>query len=254
MKKDKPTKYYWAFAIALMAAINFAVAASDRENEIQRYVDVFSKGTPIDQKQACEQLSWEGLSDPRLFDVIEHNLQQTYKTAGERQSADLAAWQAKALAYSGQEKYRATLQAVEHDGATRGMRSHAKAALELLPAYARWNPIISDTSQPIPGKDAEINRLANMLRSGDKGLQEIAAQRIIEKPIRDNELFAILQKAVEPDINKEWSGEDIKSVAYMLKALAGSGQAEYIATVRQAADHATDAKVRNYARGYVSKL
>jgi hypothetical protein len=254
--KMKPVKQqgFWVACVAVIGLLNAAVlgAAPSREEEINKYVDTFSHKGTLEQQAASEELGWAGLTDPRIFDLMEKNLQAVYKNVSDRAAVNHAAWLCKGLGYSGQEKYRATLQEVADNARSGGLRKYAKEGLDLQPNYKKWNPIMVDTAQFNEAKSAELNRFANMLRSGDKGLQQVAARRIIEQEVKDEWLLDLLQQTVQPDIAKSWSDErDVKTVGYMLKGLAASGNPKYRATVEQAANSAGSSKVQRYAKGYL---
>jgi len=241
----------WMTIAALFGLFSSAVTAQDREQEIQKYVEIFSGKPNATQQQAAEQLEWAGLSDSRIFDAVEKNLLAIYKTV-DRQDANYASWLCKALAFSGQEKYRATLQGVEKDGAQRNLRNYASWSLKMLDRYAKWNPIIDNPGNANPAKSADINRVANMVLSGDKDLQNAGAQRIIEQHIDDDWLYDLVQQTVRPELAKDWTEDgDVKAVAYMLKALASSHKQVYRATLEEAAAHAGSVRVRKYAEGYL---
>ncbi|MFT3929530.1 MAG: hypothetical protein QM709_04440 [Spongiibacteraceae bacterium] len=257
MKKKSVWKRYAMAALLLIniLRVDAVFAIDNRAEDIQAYTAIFTDPNADVRTviQACERLGWAGLDDPQLFDIIEKKLLATYKAGTDRDITNTAAWLSHALAYSGQEKYRATLQDVAKHSRASNVTRHAEEALEELSLYTKWNPIISDHTLDMQGKSGDINRFANMLRSNEKALQEIAARRIINDSIRDADLLAVVQQAVTPDIRKSWSENDAKSVAYMLKALAVSGQAQFISTVEDAAQNATTPKVRKYAEGYLKK-
>jgi hypothetical protein len=240
-------------AALLLAGLLSTAHAGNRDADIDQYLNVFANASPVEQKNACESLSWEGISDPRLFDEIEKKLLAVYISVGEHRESDSAAWLVKALAYSGQAKYQATLAKVAQHGGTLSLRNYAKNAQVELTHYAQWNPIIADDSQQQTSKSPQVNRFANMLRSGDKNLQEVAARRIIEQPLRDELLYDLLQQQASGYIHANLSEGEEKPVAFMLKALAASGQEKYLATVREASESATSSTVRKYAKSYVKK-
>lgn len=252
MTKNDPLWRRSAVALLLAGLLNSA-HAGNRDADIDKYLDIFTNMTPAMQKAACKELSWEGLSDPRLFDVIEKKLLEAGRATSGHNNFDYAAWLAKGLSYSGQPKYKAALQEVALNGHDGTLRRYARDAIEDLARYAQWVPIIDDESQHRPDKSPEVNRFANMLRSGDPGLQEIAARRIIEEPLHDDMLYDLLQQQVIPHLAVDWNADDAKPVAYMLKALALSGQEKYLATVREAANGAASSTVQKYARGYLKR-
>lgn len=240
--------------LAIAGLGQIGVAAAQGGDQTQHYIDVFSGKPRIQQRQACESLQWAGLSDQRVYDLIERNLLASYKTINDRQDSDYVAWLSRALSFSGQEKYRATLQEVAENGGHRNVRGHAEKALKELDNYKRWNPILGSRAGYVAGKSDEVNRLGAMLRSGEKGLQQAAASRIHFAQLYDSWLLGTLEQAVKPTLATDWEEkEDINAVAYMLRALAGPGKPEYRATLEQAANSAGSSKVRKYAAGYLKK-
>jgi hypothetical protein len=240
-------------AALLLAGLLSAAHAGNRDADVDKYLDIFANETQASQKDACKALSWEGLSDPRLFDEIEKKLLEANQATSGHRNFDYAAWLAKALSYSGQPKYKASLQEVALNGHDSTLRRYARDAIEDLAHYAQWNPVIADESQLRADKSPEVNRFANMLRSGDKDLQEIAARHIIEQPLNDDLLFDLLQQQVTPYLATDWHDDDAKAVAYMLKALAASGQEKYLSTVREASVSAKSSTVQKYAKGYLKR-
>jgi hypothetical protein len=231
-----------------------ATAAPGQGAEIGHYVEVFSGAPRIQQKQACQALQWAGLSDPRIFDLVENNLLAAYKQVDDRDDVDYAAWLSKALAFSGQDKYRGTLSEVAANGGHRNLRKHAAKALEELDNYRRWNPVLASRAGYATDQSDAANRLAAMLRSGEKGLQRAAAGRIHHGHLYDSYLLNTLEQAVQPALATDWSDKaDIDAVAWMLRALAGAGKPEYRATLERAAASAGNGKVRKYAASYLKK-
>lgn len=230
------------------------VAAAQGQGATPNYLDIFSGKPRIQQQQACESLQWAGVSDPRVYDLIEKNLLASYKQINDRYDTNYVAWLSRGLAFSGQEKYRATLQEVAANGGHRGVRNHAAKALDELDNYKRWNPILGNRAGYVAGKSDEVNRLGAMLRSNEKGLQRAAASRIHFGQLYDGWLLGTLEQTVKPTLGTDWQEkEDIDAVAWMLRALAGPGKPEYRATLEQAANGAASDKVRKYAAGYLKK-
>lgn len=238
-------------AALLIATPSFAQA--DREEEIQRYITLFSStDNESEVVAACQQLEWLGLNDPRMFDVAEQRLLALYKTADHDDFVAMLAWQAKALAFSGQEKYRATLSEVAMHGKDKRLRRHASASLSILDSYIEWQPLITDTTGYRGDQPEPVNRYATMLKTRKKKLQAIAAKRIIAEQIDNQYLLDLLRDLIEPELLHHWQDRnDASAVAHMLKALAQSGKAEYRPTLEKAAEHAGTDRIRKYAKSYL---
>jgi hypothetical protein len=245
----------WAALLTLLVGllqIN-AAAAANRDADVSKYLTIFTEQTKVEQIAACQSLEWAGLSDPRLFDMVEKNL-QTYLTTDNKDDANYAAWLSKALGFSGQDKYRDTLKSVVQKTKQRNLRKYAEQALIMLGDYQKWNPIINDQSRLNASESAENNRLANMLRSGERRLQDLAAIQIVDQQIKSDWLFGLVRDTVQPDITRDWSDDaDLRAIRFMLRALAASGKAEYRALVEEAATTAGSSKVRKYAEGYLKQ-
>lgn len=240
--------------VLLACAFGYAGMAAAQRVDVQHYIDVFSGKPRVQQRQACESLQWAGLSDTRVFDLVEKNLLASYRQINDREDTDYNAWLCRALAFSGQEKYRATLQEVAANGGHRNLRNHAAKALLELDQYKRWNPILASRAGYVAGKSDEVNRLGAMLRSGEKGLQLAAARRIHFGQLYDSWLLDTLHEVVKPALSTDWSDkDDIDAVAWMLRALAGPAKVEYRSTLEQAASSAANRKVRKYAADWLKK-
>lgn len=205
-----------------------------------------------EQISAARSLEWLGLSDPALFNIIEKNLLDTYMRSDKR-AVEYASWMAKALGYSGQARYTATLEEVAEEGDHRKVRKNASAALQDLPRYTAWNPVISSRSAWRNDKSDLVNRYANMVRSGDLELQRMAAKRMSFEKLFDDWLLELLNKEVDAR-SREMRDDKlfIDSVAWMTKILAASGLNEYRPSVEDIAANAHSKKLRSYARKYIA--
>ena len=234
------------FCVLVLSA---APAASDSLDE---YIQIFTDGNSQQQTQAAKDLAWAGLSDPRLFDLIEQSMLEKYLTVENKYAVDDTAWLARALSCSGQEKYRATLQKVASDSPQKKIRRHAENSLVQLDNYARWNPIISDTSNRDSSKSDEINRYANMLRSNDLELQRIGAKRVHNTHSYDTYLLDILDAEIRArylEVNND--SLFIDTVAWMCKALSGSRVEAYKPTIVEVSKNAGNSKLAKYAKKYL---
>jgi hypothetical protein len=239
-------------AVALLLLSTLLTAAVSPLTE--RYINVFS-GTPSRSAEldALNQLQWSGLSDPRLFDLLETRLLNLYPSA-RGDDVDLASWYAKALGTSGLDKYRATLQGIVDSKANGKIRKYAQEGIDNIAKYAEWNPVISARDGLDPDKPEQTNAFVNMLRSDDWALKNMAAKRIYADRVYDTYLLDALDteiKALYP--NNYQSSLEVQTVAWMCRALASSRDPSYRATLQTVAAEAGSSKVRNYARKYLKQ-
>lgn len=242
---------HWLAVAAFTLAATVAQAASGQKELVDRYIKVFSTEPAHIQKDAAQDLEWLGLSDTRLFDLIEKNLKAHYQSV-DKVTVDYAAWMAKALGFSGNDKYRATLETVVAGAGHKNLKKHAGTALENLAQYQRWNPIIAGNGQAIGGLSIEHTGYVNMLNSGDRDLQRIAAKRIYHERLRSKQILDVLFAQAQQGVANPGAGkEDADAVAHMLKALAATSDPAYRPLVEDAANNATDKNLRKWAAKYL---
>src|SRR5437899_10454644 len=89
---------------ALLIFPNFAAAAS-LEDDTQRYIKIFSGEKKL-HSDAADTFSWMGLSDTRLFDIVERLLLEDAAAARDNRSErNRVARYIRSLGFSGQAKY-----------------------------------------------------------------------------------------------------------------------------------------------------
>lgn len=228
----------------LMAVfISANAAAATVDEEVTRYVQIFNGDTGAHQ-QAVESLAWRGISDPRLFDVIERRLlDESQMARADKNEKNRVARYIRALGFSGQTKYVATINKFVED---RVYDRYARAALDDMPDYRKWNPVIANRATFDPKYSDDVNRIMNMLRSDDLWLKRIAAKRIYFAN-QDEVLLDLLAKelkATYTQVDPAYSD----AYAWMAKALGNVKNPKYRAIIEEMATRSTDAKVVKYAR------
>jgi hypothetical protein len=240
--------------IAVLAALtvsNYARGAT-LEEDLARYVQIFNGDKNL-HSDAADTFGWMGLSDPRLFDIIERRLLEEYQAArNDRQDKNRVARYIRALGFSGQTKYRPTLTKLLPDTI---YQRFAAAALEDQPLYEKWNPIISNRASFDPKYSDDVNRVMNMLRSDDLMLKRVAAKRVFFAN-QDDMLLEMLAK----DVRANYAITDPKlsdAVAWMVKALGNARKEQYKPLLQEVLAKAKDRGVARHAKlaldGYARK-
>lgn len=228
-------------------------AQMDREKDIQRFTELMESGNWANYKEAAQLLEWAGLSDPRIFDLVEKELLEMH--AGTDKSGndyDLISWLMKALSFSGDSKYHDTVLRIANEAKNKKVRKYARESLEQFSKYKEWNPIINSTENYNANESPEINRFANMLRSGEFELMRLAAKRIHYDHIYNDYLMGVLAGSIEANIETDFDrGVDLDSMAWMCKALGGARSEKYKPLLQKVASTAKTNKVRSYARKYL---
>lgn len=230
------------FILMLMTAFFSGGAAATPEEDVTRYVQIFNGETSTHQ-EAVESLAWKGISDRRVFDVIERRLldeSETYKN--DRTEKNRVARYLRALGFSGQSRYVPTINKYLTD---RVYERYAKTALEELPDYQKWNPIIANRATFDPKYSDDVNRILNMFQSDDLWLKRIAAKRVYFA--NQNEIlldFLVKELKVTYTQNDETHADVF---AWMVKALGNAKNPKYRPAVEEIAVRSANPKVVRYA-------
>jgi|SaaInlV_150m_DNA_6_1039752.scaffolds.fasta_scaffold45249_1 hypothetical protein len=187
-------------SVAVILFIPTSLYAGMEENsqkEIEKYIDTFQRPFRMTQHTTAESLAYAGRSDPQIFDLIEKQLLDNYKSLDDPYDVDWASWLAKALGFSGNNKYSETLALLQRDAPDRKLRKYAKIGANLTHKYNRWNAIMVDTENYDDQLSLAQNRYANMLRSEVPELQVLAAKRIFFEGIRIDKMTKLVQYRID---------------------------------------------------------
>ena len=218
------------------------------ENEIKYYITIFEGENPQLQHDAIGELSWKGISDPRIYDLMEVQLLRGYGERG-RAIVEQMSWLAKGMALSGLEKYRQTLEKVAADAPTQKLRKHANTALERLVNYQRWNPVISQGVGDMTEGDIDRRRALNLLQASEGALIRLGGKRTYFKYWGDEQLLEAAKDKLLQDY--KISGLDsthIDALAWLCKALGRSGKPSYKVVLEEVADNSKYGKITRYAK------
>jgi hypothetical protein len=236
----------------LLASFHSAHAAqSDIQAELKSYSNVFTQGSFAEQRRAISPLEWSGISDPALYDIISKNLSE--KAAQDNKPArEEASWYAKALALSGNEKYRSQLTSVATGADSKKLRKHANKALERLDLYAVWNPIISRGLINAPKGELAESRVKNMLRANNAHVIRLGAKRLHQAHSDNKDLVQLANERLLSDYQTtDGDGIKVDAMAWLIKALAKSGDINHKSTLEQIAETANNKKLKKYAKKYL---
>jgi len=230
----------------------FSSTISAEQYDLNYYIDIFKDKSSDEQKTAAATLQWAGLSDQRLFDQIQKNVQQITNNGIASKDSDYASWMLKALGFSGNEKYREFVSTYQTGAYSSKVRKYSQQAVELIDKHKTLNLIISDNSNVNVKESIVDNRLANMIRSEQYELKRMAAKRIHYDHKYTPYLLDILAQQIKANYQHvEDNKLMIDANAWMLKALAGSRIKVYQPLVREVSDNSNNSKLQRYAKKYL---
>lgn len=243
----------WLSSLLMAIGLAFASAVQAAEPETpEEFVKVFQSGGQLEQEKAAQALAWAGLSSPQLFDLVEAAALKSLPQATDKVTINYVAHLTKALGYSGNEKYRTTIEKIIAEAPHKKLRKHAQQALPTLAVYAKLNPLIAPESWPTSAHPSLNQRLANMLKSENTELIRFAAKRIHHSQDYQPELMALLAGTIEKNYQQALDRERLDALAWATRAIAGSRNLQYKPTVEKVATAAADKKLRKYATKYLS--
>lgn len=242
-------------SLTLFTSPSLFANQADLDAELDQYIEIFNGENFSKQRSAIEPLGWSGLSDPILFDQIEDKLMATMNEE-DKVAVERASWYAKALALSGNQKYKETLTKAKTEATHKKVRKHAATALERLAKYSQWNPIISQGVSDAPSGQLEQARIKNMLASGDYPLIRLGAKRIYHAHSDDAELVSQARQLLlsEYKTANDKDRDQVDAIAWLIKALAQSGDSANKPALEEIIANSNSKKIKKYAKKYVANL
>ena len=234
-------------AILLALVFPGLAAAVTLEDDVQSLVKVFS-GDKGHHVAAVRTLAWMGVSDPRVYDIVEQRLKADAEAArDDRTEQDRVAHYLRALGFSGNDKYLPTLTGFQDDAVYgRSVRN----ALKDFPLYQKWNPIISNRAIFFDAKYSDdVNRVMNMLAAADVQLKGLGARRIRHGTHHEEPLLDRLEKEARTlyPKAKDFDLETQDAIGWMLIALGSSRNPKYLPLLEEALNETKERKIRNGA-------
>ncbi len=235
----------------LCAALSFSLQARDLTPA--NYIEAFSSGSIIEKQKTIESLAWAGLSDPKIFDLIEKDLLDNYATADDGNMVRALNWAARGLAFSGNEKYNATLAKVAEGAKHKKLRKHAQNSLAELREYSVWNPLINPSNASGSDYPNDAERYKIMLQSGNFEVIRLAAKRIHHEGVYSQDVLDVTMATIEKYYqNVDDDDTALDAMAWTAKALAGSKDLKYKPFIESIATNANNKKMRKYATKYLN--
>lgn len=246
----KVCSFFLVLFLALIA-VPFLSAASEQDAKVNDYIRMLQSLSPKTRINAAKYITRSGITDPRLYNIINEKLLSEYNSNTENANhVDEMSWMCKALAASGAERYAPTLEKISETARNPKLKKYAKQSLSLMTEYAERNRIINSTAENDPELSAEVNQYINMLRSNNINLKRDAAKLIYRHPVSEKKLFDVLRDQLLKDYQQATSqgSKYTDTIAWMCKALGSSGLSEYRAALTEIVDNSSNSKIVNYAK------
>lgn len=240
------------FFVTVLACLAFAASAATPEEDVQRYMLALDDDLTNTDK-LVDELAWKGISDTRVFDILEERLVGESPDARRRNKRDRSkiGHYIRGLGYSGNDKYVPTISKYRED---RAYARYAAQALVDLQYYARWNPIISSRESFDPRYSDDANRVRNMLRADDPLLQRLGAKSVYFRNTRDAALLDLVAERLLVAYKDIPTREHADAVSWMVKSLGKSGDKKYVPVLKEVSAGTRDGQVSREVESWLRRM
>ena len=161
---------------------------------------------------------------------------------------DEISWLCKALASSGNQKYKSTLEIIHTNSPNMKIQNYALQSLNLVDSYAQRNKNINDTKYADHDLSPESIRMVNMIKSDIITLKRDGAKKIFRYGVKDEKVYDIINEQLLQFYNTyPQDSTSIDTMAWFCKVLAASGRIKYISTFEHIAGTSDNSKLKRYA-------
>ncbi len=245
-------------SLGIMVGLLFSgncFAQLDRSGDIAELVAGIESSSRVQRVNAAKKITRSGITDQQLYEKVAEIIQAGYQLPYEKDHADELAWMCKALAASGDEKYRSLLNEVATNASSVKVKRYAEQSSELIEQYAQRSLILNETDSWDEELTAEENRLLNMLKSDDVGLRRDAAKTVVRRVQVNPKVMAEVAATLER-MSAEIQEDNlyIDTMAWLCKALAASGESSYLPQLETLKATSSNSKLRKYAGRAIDAL
>ncbi len=247
----------WIITLGVITSLIWSgscFAQVDRSAELAKLLAGIESASRIQRVDAAKVVSRSGLQGDELYEKIAEIIEAGYKLPYEKDLADEMAWMCKALAASGDPKYRQLLAEVAQNSPSIKIKKYAKQSAELLDVYAERSKVLNKTDSWDEDLTAEENRLVNMLRSDDTALKRDAAKIIVRSAV-NGKVYSVVASALN-EMSETYRNDNLSvdTMAWLCKALATSGDNSYVKDLEFVLENTKNSKLRKYAKNAIKDL
>jgi len=241
--------------ILALFLVSSAMAYTTDDERIDDYLNTLATAGVDTKVTMLNRMQWAGITSPRFYDEVEKQLLEVYLNRNlSHMQIKLASYQIRSLGYSGNEKYRATLDTIKKDAFAGKFKAHATRALRDIGNFAAWNRAVANSSFEVKGKSAEVTTYMKMLNDDDVLVQRLAARAMSHEKQRDADLLALAADKLtlltkQPSLNSD----EQDTAAWLCKAVGQSGETVYIDLLRQVIAHTSYGKIKRHASKFTSQ-
>lgn len=211
--------------ITMMLFSQASMAFTSNDEQIDYVLKVMQDGPQTKRLKVLERLQWSTLSEARLYDTFEQNLiahyQQESLTIDEE---EVLRYQIRALAYSGNPKYKSMLKTVKNGSVHRRLKDSARKALRDYPRFQAVQDAISGVSREQSSLPSEVKNYLKLLKTDNSYAQRLAARALFHEGHMQLEVIELVAKNLKKDYQtKDLPGLKQDTLAWYCKVLKSAG-------------------------------
>jgi len=236
--------YLHLFAGLFACSISAADITPAFDKDVEKFARELSNPDLKALDETLVQLSWAGITDPRIYDPLIQKI-----TTNDKLSDTIASKYFEAMSMSGNPDVYAKLEQLSQNKQIKsGSRSKARSALK---GSSKYTPIAQAMSVGL--QDAKNNdelwaiRHKNGLAVADTARMRLAARDLYLHGYEKESLDVAAQTIRDNTDKKLTDRLQIDAMAFLCKALGTSGKREYKETLIFVADNAKTKKLKEYA-------
>lgn len=231
------------------------LAQMDRSEEIAGFMKALSSSSRSQRVESAKRITRAGIVDGELYEKIAGLLKAHYSESIEANHVDEMSWLCKALAASGDSKYKDLLSEIASNSQSTKLQHYATESLSLIEEYAQRSQILNAADTWDPELSAEENRQLNMLNSDKITLKRDAAKMII----RGTQVHTKVYEAVAEQLDKILEQKDpdsqtLDTLAWFCKTLGASGNRQYLDVLKRVGGKTQSLKLQEYASRAIREL
>jgi hypothetical protein len=220
-------------------------AQVDRTENVEMLKNALNSGSSGQRIQAAKIITNAGIADQALYEKIAALLRDGYGDGIESDHVDEMSWLCKALAASGDQRYKVLLQEIADQAPSFKLRRYAGQSNDMIEEYADRMRILNSTETWDDNLSGEENRLVNMLSSDKMPLKKDAAKTIVRSVGVHGKLYGVVADELRKMLaDQRTRSEDIDTMAWLCKALAISGDSQYAEILKQVQAGTEDIKLK----------
>ncbi|AWF82903.1 hypothetical protein BTJ40_19920 [Microbulbifer sp. A4B17] len=224
--------------------------------EVDNYVAELKGENNSDLSKVANRITGAGLSDERLFDVVEqvllekHQANMTFAQRDDQVISQIVNL-LRTLSSSGNTKYSSTISKIMRESGNRAIRNRAKHVLTKFSFYQKRNALMQNMDGHIDTNSLHTTRLLNLLNSNDMIMQRFAAEEVVRDGTAEVAIQEWFYKAIEKDVRQPVDKLHIDTLAWYCKALGTVNKNEYKEFLSSIAN---DRNVHRKIRRHVKKI